>query len=162
MTENNLKKMIENHELDNLMTNGEELERLKSPRTTEQVLEILKKYNYTETKEVFERELLEILQSIKLNEEEMKNVSGGKVLDKKYLAVLMGGLTMAGATGLPTYAKVGDNRGIRKELETGVLNTVDKENVGLATASFFVGGFFVEALNLLLRKPKIEYKEKLI
>ena len=38
MTENKLKNMIENHELDNLMTNSDELGKLKSSKTTEQVL----------------------------------------------------------------------------------------------------------------------------
>ncbi len=78
MTENKLRNMIENHGLDTLINSSEEIERLKKTETTEQVLEILKKYNYEESAEVFKKELLEILHSIELNEEDMKSVLGGE------------------------------------------------------------------------------------
>ena len=130
MTENNLKNMIENHELDNLMTNGEELEKLKSSRTTEQVLEILKKYNYTETKEVFERELLEILQSIKLNEEEMKNVSGGRLMKTKNLSMVLGSLMALNSAGFMSAGAVAEKQKNTEKYSIGsLLNNVDTNTV---------------------------------
>ena len=61
MTENKLKYMIESNKLDNIINNKSEAEKLCKLETTEEVLDLLRKYNYNETKEVFERELLEIL-----------------------------------------------------------------------------------------------------
>ena len=138
MTENKLKNMIENHELDNLMTNSDELEKLKSSKTTEQVLEILKKYNYTETKEVFERELLEILQSIKLKGEEMKRVSGGRILNTKNLSVVLGSLMALNSAGFMSAGAVTEEqKNTKKYSVESLLNKVDTqtvEHIGLGAA----------------------------
>ncbi len=130
MTENNLKNMIENHELDNLMANGEELEKLKSSRTTEQVLEILKKYNYTETKEVFERELLEILQSIKLDDENMHNISGGRLMKTKNLSMVLGSLMALNIAGFKSAGAVTENQKNPGKYSVGsLLHNVTKQDV---------------------------------
>lgn len=130
MTENNLKNMIENHKLDNLMANREELEKLKSSKTTEQVLEILKKYNYTANKDVFERELLEILQSIKLKGEELKRVSGGKIMNKKNLSMVLGSLMALNSAGFMSAGAVTEEQKNTKEYSVeSLLNTVDKKTV---------------------------------
>ena len=130
MTANNLKNMIENHELDNLMTNGKELEKLKSSRTTEQVLEILKKHNYTETKEVFEKELLEILQSIKLNEENMNNISGGRLMQTKNLSMMLGSLMALNSAGFMSAGAVTEKQKHNEKYSVGsLLNNVDTKTV---------------------------------
>jgi len=54
MTNNKLKNMIGNHELDDFVNNEDLKEQLCKLQTSEEVLELLKKYNYHESKEVFE------------------------------------------------------------------------------------------------------------
>ena len=130
MTGNNLKNMIENHKLDNLMANREELEKLKSSKTTEQVLEILNKYNYKETKEVFERELLEILQSIKLDDENMHNVSGGRLMNTKNLSMVLGSLMALNSAGFMSAGAVTEKqKNTEKSSVESLLNKVDKKTV---------------------------------
>ena len=103
MTENKLKHMLEKNKLDNLINNKSEAEKLCKLETTEEVLDLLKKYNYNETKEVFERELLEILQ-ISLNEEELNSVTGGRISHRQKLAALLGVISLTGAINIPTEA----------------------------------------------------------
>lgn len=54
MSNNKLKNMIENHELDDFVYEEKLKEKLCKLQTSEEVLELLKKYNYNESKEVFE------------------------------------------------------------------------------------------------------------
>lgn len=128
--------MIENHELDNLMTNGEELEKLKSSRTTEQVLEILKKYNYTEDKEVFERELLEILQSITLDDENMHNISGGRLMKTKTLSMMLGSLMALNGAGFMSAGAVTENQSLLNNVDT---KTVAQIGLGAAVVGSLWG-----------------------
>ena len=53
--------MIENHEFDDFVNNEELKEKLCKLQTSEEVLELLKKYNYNESKEIFEVELMDLL-----------------------------------------------------------------------------------------------------
>ena len=61
MSNNKLKNMIENHEFDDFVNNEELKEKLCKLQTSEEVLELLKKYNYNESKEIFEVELMDLL-----------------------------------------------------------------------------------------------------
>ena len=80
MSNNKLKNMIENHEFDDFVNNEELKEKLCKLQTSEEVLELLKKYNYHESKEIFEVELMDLLKEF-VDEEELSKASG------------MGGLT---------------------------------------------------------------------
>ena len=160
MKENRLKRMAENNKFEKLMNNKQELERLSKIKDISEVLDILNKYGYNGNKNDLERDLFEILQG--LSEDDLKNISGGKILNKKYLAGLMGGLTMMGAMGLNTSARAETQSTVKTKSDTSFFNKVDKTVVGVAAASLAVGGFFVEAMNLLFRKPKIEYRNKIV
>ena len=61
MSNNKLKNMIENHELDDFVYEEKLKEKLCKLQTSEEVLELLKKYNYNESKEIFEVELMDLL-----------------------------------------------------------------------------------------------------
>ena len=102
MIENKLKFMLENNKLDGLINNKSEAEKLCKLGTTEEVLDLLNKYNYNETKEVFERELLEILQDINLTEEELNKVTGGKISHRRKIAKFLGVVSLAGSINMPT------------------------------------------------------------
>ena len=158
--ENKLKKMAENNKFEELMNNTKELERLSKIKDISEVLDVLNKYGYNGNKNDLERDLFEILQG--LSEDDLKNISGGRILNKKYLAGLMGGLTMMGAMGLNTSAQVENQRNVKNKPETSFLNKVDKKVFGVAGGSFVAGGLFVEALNLLFRKNEIEYRDKIV
>lgn len=160
MTENKLKKMAENNKFEELMNNRQELERLSKIKDISEVLDILNKYGYNGNKHDLERDLFEMLQG--LSEEDLQNISGGKILNKKYLAGLMGGLTMMSSMGLRTSAQVEKQSNVKTKSETSFLNKVDKKMMGIVGGSFAVGGIFVEALNLMFRKTTIEYKENLV
>ena len=88
MNENKLKKMADSKKFEELMNNKQELERLSEIEDISEVLDILNKYGYNGTKQDLERDLFEILQG--LSEDDLKNISGGRILNKKYLAGLMG------------------------------------------------------------------------
>ena len=158
MKENKLKKMAENNKFEELMNNTKELERLSKIKDISEVLDILNKYGYNGNKNELERDLFEILQG--LSEDDLKNISGGKILNKKYLAGLMGGLTMMGAMGLNTSAHAENQSKVKTKSDTSFFNKVDKTVVGVAAGSLAVGGFFVEAMNLLFRKDKIECRDR--
>ena len=102
MIENKLKFMLENNKLDGLINNKSEAEKLCKLGTTEEVLDLLNKYNYNETKEVFERELLEILQEINLTEEELNKVTGGKISHRQAIARFLGIVSLAGSINMPS------------------------------------------------------------
>ena len=102
MIENKLKFMLENNKLDGLINNKSEAEKLCKLGTTEEVLDLLNKYDYNETKEVFERELLEILQEINLTEEELNKVTGGKISHRQAIAKFLGVVSLAGSINMPT------------------------------------------------------------
>ena len=156
MTENKLKKMAENNKFEELMNNRQELERLSKIKDISEVLDVLNRYGYNGNKQDLERDLFEILQG--LSEDDLQNISGGKILNKKYLAGLMGGLTMMGAMGLKTSAQEGNRSKVKTKSETSFFNKEDKKTISIAGTSLAVGGLFVECLNLLFRKPKIEYR----
>ena len=160
MKENKLKSMAENNKFEELMKNKQELERLSNITDISEVLDILNKYGYNGTKQDLESDLFEILQG--LSEEDLQNISGGKILNKKYLAGLMGGLTMMGSMGLKTSAQEGNHSNVQPKSETSFLNKIDKTTMSIVGGSFAVGGIFVEALNLMFRKPKIESREKVV
>ena len=61
MSNNKLKNMIENHEFDDFVYEEKLKEKLCKLQTSEEVLELLKKYNYNESKEIFEVELMDLL-----------------------------------------------------------------------------------------------------
>lgn len=102
MIENKLKFMLENNKLDGLINNKSEAEKLCKLGTTEEVLDLLNKYDYNETKEVFERELLEILQDINLTEEELNKVTGGRISHRQAIAKFLGVVSLAGSINMPT------------------------------------------------------------
>ena len=160
MTENKLKSMAENNKFEELMNNKQELERLSKIKDISEVLDVLNKYGYNGTKQDLGRDLFEILQG--LSEDDLQNISGGRILNKKHLAGLMGGLTMMGAMGLTTSAQVANQSNVKTKSETSFLNKVDKTVFGVGGGSLIVGGLFVEFLNLLFRKPKIEHTEKIV
>jgi len=78
MRDQELKNMIENHGLDDFVNKEDLKEKLCKLPTSEEVLELLKKYNYNESKEVFEVELMDLLKEF-VDEEELLKVSGGKL-----------------------------------------------------------------------------------
>ena len=149
--------MAENNKFGELVNNKQELARLSEIKDISEVLDVLNKHGYNGTKQDLEHDLFEILQG--LSEEDLQNISGGKILNKKYLAGIMGGLTMMGAMGLRTSAQVEKQSNVKTKSETSLLNKVDKTVVGVAAASLAVGGIFVEAMNLLFRKNNIEYRD---
>jgi len=161
MTENKLRNMIENHGLDTLINSSEEIERLKKTETTEQVLEILKKYNYEESAEVFKKELLEILHSIELNEENMKRVSGGNTKNTKYLSAVMGGLVaITGVRVLPARAFTEKEE---KNTSRSFLNKVDKSDakkIGGGSAIGVLGTALVWAIKEFVTKKNKQHADK--
>ena len=84
MSNNKLKNMIENHEFDDFVNNEELKEKLCKLQTSEEVLELLKKYNYNESKEIFEMELMDLLKEF-VGEEELLKVSGGGLTERTSL-----------------------------------------------------------------------------
>ena len=84
MTNNKLKNMIDNHELDGFVNNEELKEKLCKLQTSEEVLELLKKYNYNESKEIFEVELMDLLKDY-IDEDELLKVSGGGLTERTSL-----------------------------------------------------------------------------
>ncbi len=119
MTENKLKYMLEKNKLDNIINNKSEAEKLCKLETTEEVLDLLNKYSYNETKEVFERELLEILQ-ISLSEEELNSVTGGRISHRQKLAALLGVISLTGSINIPIEAAT----------EKKSISAVTKEKIG--------------------------------
>ena len=161
MTENKLRNMIENHGLDNLINSSEEIERLKKTETTEQVLEILKKYNYEESAEVFKKELLEILHSIELNEDDMKRVSGGNTKNTKYLSAVLGGLVAINGVGvLPAKAFTKKEE---KNTSRSFLNKVDKSDakkIGGGATLGVLGTALVWAIKEFVTKKNKQHADK--
>lgn len=84
MSNNKLKNMIENNELDGFVNNEELKEKLCKLQTSEEVLELLKKYNYNESKEIFEVELMDLLKDY-IDEDELLKVSGGGLTERTFL-----------------------------------------------------------------------------
>lgn len=137
MKENKLKKMAENNKFEELMNNTKELERLSKIKDISEVLDVLNKYGYNGNKNDLERDLFEILQG--LSEDDLKNISGGRILNKKHLAGLMGGLTMMSAMGLNTSARAETQSTVKTKSKTSFLNKVDKKTSWRCRRKFFSG-----------------------
>lgn len=84
MSNNKLKNMIDNHELDDFVYDEKLKEKLCKLQTSEEVLELLKKYNYNESKEIFEVELMDLLKDY-IDEDELLKVSGGGLTERTFL-----------------------------------------------------------------------------
>ncbi len=97
--------MIDNHELDDFVNNEDLKEKLCKLQTSEEVLELLKKYNYNENKEVFEVELMDLLKEF-VGEEELLKVSGGK-LNKQSFSNIVTSLAITGALCMPVQGVTG-------------------------------------------------------
>ena len=108
MSNNKLKNMIENHEFDDFVNNEELKEKLCKLHTSEEVLELLKKYNYHESNEVFEVELMDLLKEF-VDEEELLKVSGGGA-DRKNFSKMITSLALAGTLCVPVQGKMLDER----------------------------------------------------
>ena len=105
MSNNKLKNMIENHEFDDFVNNEELKEKLCKLQTSEEVLELLKKYNYNESKEVFEVELMDLLKEF-VDEEELLKVSGGGA-DRGSFSKMITSLALAGTLCVPAQGVTG-------------------------------------------------------
>ena len=97
--------MIENHELDDFVTNTDLSNKLRNTKTSEEVLELLKKYNYNESKEIFEVELMDLLKEF-VDEEELMKVSGGKN-NKKSFSNIVTSLAITGSLCMPVQGVTG-------------------------------------------------------
>ena len=84
MSNNKLKNMIENHELDDFITNKELNNKLRTSKTFDEILGLLKEYNYNESKEIFEVELMDLLKDY-IDEDELLKVSGGGLAERTSL-----------------------------------------------------------------------------
>ena len=137
MAENKLKNMIENGELDNLIY--VEKEKVCKLKTSEEVLELLKKYNYSESREVFETELLNLLKDA-INDEELAEVSGGRV-NKRSLAKVVGSMALATAMCYPSYGKTTSEKPIAPVpgVTQVAKKTSSKSGVKLLSGAIFTG-----------------------
>ena len=123
MSNNKLKNMIENHEFDDFVNNEELKEKLCKLQTSEEVLELLKKYNYNESKEIFEVELMDLLKDY-IDEEELLKVSGGGA-DRKNFSKMITSLALAGTLCVPAQGVTG------KEQRSTITNRKSSYSVGL-------------------------------
>ncbi|MBQ3093077.1 MAG: hypothetical protein IJC57_02350, partial [Clostridia bacterium] len=86
-----------------LYQNTEDLQKLNCAKNTEEVLEILNKYGYNGNSKTLIREALELLNEININD--LKNVSGGNSLGKKF-GHKLGGPALALLAGLTPNVRV--------------------------------------------------------
>ena len=100
---NNLKKKLTDGSFEELYQNTEDLQKLNCAKNTEEVLEILNKYGYNGNSKTLIREALELLNEININD--LKNVSGGNSLGKKF-GHKLGGPALALLAGLTPNVRV--------------------------------------------------------
>ena len=154
MIENKLKFMLENNKLDGLINNKSEAEKLCKLGTTEEVLDLLNKYDYNETKEIFERELLEILQEINLTEEELNKVTGGNISNRRRIARFLGVVSLAGSINMPT-TMAGNEASVRavknqKDKNSGWMSHPKEDKLAKTLAGIVGTGCFITIGSLLL------------
>lgn len=146
MIENKLKFMLENNKLDGLINNKSEAEKLCKLGTTEEVLDLLNKYDYNETKEIFERELLEILQNINLTEEELNKVTGGKISHRQAIAKFLGVVSLAGAINMPTTITPVSAVAKKKDKNSGWLSRPTEDKLVKTSTSVVGAGVLITLL----------------
>ena len=100
---NSLKKKLTDGSFEELYQNTEDLQKLNCAKNTEEVLEILNKYGYNGNSKTLIREALELLNEININD--LKNVSGGNSLGKKF-GHKLGGPALALLAGLTPNVRV--------------------------------------------------------
>ena len=154
MIENKLKFMLENNKLDGLINNKSEAEKLCKLGTTEEVLDLLNKYDYNETKEVFERELLEILQDINLTEEELNKVTGGNISNRRQIAKFLGVISLSGSINMPT-TMAGNEASVRavknqKGKNSGWMSNPKEDKLAKTLTGIVGAGGFITLGSLLL------------
>lgn len=84
---NNLKKKLTDGSFEELYQNTEDFQKLNCAKNTEEVLEVLNKYGYSENSEILTKEVLELLNEINTND--LRNVSGGKNSGAKFIGVTL-------------------------------------------------------------------------
>ena len=116
-------------------------EQLCKLQTSEEVLELLKKYNYHESNEVFEVELMDLLKEF-VDDEELLKVSGGK-LNKQSFSNIVTSLAVAGSLCMPVQGVTGVQQKEKQEDKKSSysIRLPKKEEVGLgvAVASGIIG-----------------------
>ena len=141
MSNNKLKNMIGNHELDDFVYDEKLKEKLCKLQTSEEVLELLKNYNYHESKEVFEVELMDLLKEF-VGEEELLKVSGGK-LNKQSFYNIITSLAVAGSLCMPVQGVTGVQQKEKREDKTSSysigLPPKEKSWLGVAVTTGIVG-----------------------
>ena len=100
---NNLKKKLTDGSFEELYQNTEDFQKLNCAKNAEEVLEILNKYGYNGNSETLIKEILGLLNEININD--LKNVSGGNSLGKKF-GHKLGGPALALLAGLTPNVRV--------------------------------------------------------
>jgi len=157
MTNNKLKNMIGNHELDDFVNNEDLKEQLCKLQTSEEVLELLKKYNYHESKEVFEVELMGLLKEF-VGEEELLKVSGGK-LNKQSFSNIVTSLAITGSLCMPVQGVTGVQQKEKREDKKSSYSVglPPKEKAGLGVCGIVGVGVL---LGEVLRRKVFAKKDK--
>ena len=157
MSNNKLKNMIGNHELDDFVNNEELKEKLCKLQTSEEVLELLKNYNYNESKEVFEVELMDLLKEF-VDEEELLKVSGGGA-DRKNFSKMITSLALAGTLCVPAQGVTGvQQKEKQKDMKRSYsVGLPPKEKVAVGVAGIVGVGVILEEI---LRRKVFAKKDK--
>ncbi len=136
--------MIENHELDDFVTNTDLSNKLRNTKTSEEVLELLKNYNYHESKEVFEVELMDLLKEF-VGEEELLKVSGGKI-NKQSFSNIVTSLAVAGSLCMPVQGVTGVQQKEKREDKKSSYSVglPPKEKAGLTVCGIVGVGVLLE------------------
>lgn len=160
MSNNKLKSMIENHEFDDFVYDEKLKEKLCKLQTSEEILELLKEYNYNESKEVLEVELMDLLKEF-VDEEELLKVSGSGD-DRRSFSKVMTSLALAGSLCIPAQGVTGiqqkEKQKYKKSSYSVGLPPEEKVGLGVAVASGIIGvGVILEEV---LRRKVFAKKDK--
>lgn len=149
--------MIENHEFDGFVYEEKLKEKLCKLQTSEEVLELLKEYNYNESKEVLEVELMDLLKEF-VDEEELLKVSGGKNNKKSFYNIITS-LAVAGSLCMPVQGVTGVQKKEKREDKKSSYSfgLPPKEKAGLGVGVILGVGVLLEEV---LRRKVFAKKDK--